>query len=108
MTPHAAELLELARLADQEKPFIKEKLCRLQSAAAEEGPAGELRRAIHKGPFDVAQLEQLSGVELRTIGRFLEGDAISLSEFERLANALGLDVSLTKKSAPTPQPVGAA
>lgn len=105
MNPHAAELLELARLADQEKPFIKEKLRRLNEAAAVPGPAGALCRAIHQGPMHICELERASGVKLAVIGGFLEGEEISLSDFEHMALALGLELSLVHKPTPAQQPV---
>ena len=105
MDPHTAELLELARLADLDKPYVKEQHARLQAAAAEDSLAGELRRMIHRGPMTIGNLERKSGVSLDTIGDFLEGAEISLSDFEKVANALGMKPALVEFAVQQQTPV---
>jgi hypothetical protein len=93
-TGHAEELLKLARLADQEKPAIGEKLERLRAAAAQPGAAGELRALIHRGQQDLWDLSRATGISMQSIDGFLQGQDLALSEFIKLANSVGRQVVL--------------
>jgi hypothetical protein len=94
----STELLELARLAGQDRPFIKEQLARLNAAAEAPGPSGALRRAVHAGRRDLWQLARDTSMTMETIDDFLQGGDLSVSDFIKLAQACGLSVTLSAVS----------
>lgn len=88
-----ARLNKLAELADSERPLVAERMRRVDRAAAEATFSGELRRAIHHGPFDLAVLEQRTRIEASRLADFLEGSAeLSSSEIDALIRELGLQL----------------
>jgi len=89
---HVEALLRLARLADEDKPFVKEQLARLDAAAALPGPAGALRRAVHAGRRDLWNLSRDTGLTMEAIDDFLQGGDLPMSDFVKLAEACGLSV----------------
>lgn len=84
---------QLAEQADAERTQLSKRFRKVDASAAEDTFSGALRRAIHGGPWDLAQLEQRTQISAVRLADFLEaGIDLKTSEVDALVRVLSLEL----------------
>jgi hypothetical protein len=96
-----AKMPQQRALIEQELPELAARDARMREAAVEDTLSGHLRQAIHQSRRPLRDIAREAGISTALLGDFLDGERTLRSDvLDRLAQAVGVTVSLTLHSAP--------